>query len=149
MCGKQDLSTYFDYQFHFRKAHNVCEICMVSTESQDDLHRHCQVRNIRLLWSINRLSRIYSIDGMILLFWQGHFEELMCMKCFLTYDDALGFSKHLFNKHEDEHKVCKTCHDKTWPHVFHWCGFTTTGRDSHVCEVCEERFVDFRKYRWD
>ena len=119
VCGKQDLSTYFDYQFHFRKAHNVCEICMVSTESQDDLYRHCQ----------------------------GHFEELMCMKCFLTYDDALGFSKHLFNKHEEEHKVCKTCHDKTWPHVFHWCGFTTDGRDSHVCEVCEERFADFRKYR--
>ena len=42
---------------------------------------------------------------MILLFCQGHFEELMCMKCFLTYDDALGFSKHLFNKHEEEHKV--------------------------------------------
>ena len=118
VCGKQDLSTYFDYQFHFRKAHNVCEICMVTTESQEELYQHCRL----------------------------HFEELMCMKCFLTYDDALGFNKHLFNRHEEEHKVCKVCHDKTWPHVYHFCGMTT-GREKHVCEVCEQGFVDFRKYR--
>ena len=77
-------------QFHFRKAHNVCEICMVTTESQEELYQHCRL----------------------------HFEELMCMKCFLTYDDTLGFSKHLFNKHEEEHKVCKVCHDKTWDELY-------------------------------
>ena len=121
VCGKQDLSSYFDYQFHFRKAHNVCEICLATTGSQEELYQHCRL----------------------------HFQELMCMKCFLTYDDALGFSKHLFNKHEEEHKVCKVCHDKTWPHVYHFCGIQTgTGREGHhVCEVCEERFADFRKYR--
>ena len=123
VCGKQDLSSYFEYQFHFRKAHNVCEICMATTQSQEELYQHCRL----------------------------HFEELMCMKCFLTYDDALGFSKHLFNKHEEEHKVCKVCHDKTWPHVYHFCGIQTgnAGREGghHICEVCEERFVDFRKYR--
>jgi hypothetical protein len=78
----------------------------------------------------------------------------MCMKCFLTYDDALSFSKHLYHKHEEEHKVCRTCHAKTWAHVFHFCvgnGGGNNGsvvkRDSLTCEVCEEKFAEFRKYR--
>jgi hypothetical protein len=28
VCGKQDLTTFLDFQFHIRKVHNVCDICM-------------------------------------------------------------------------------------------------------------------------
>ena len=76
---------------------------------------------------------------------QSHAQELMCMKCFLTYDDKLEFRKHLYYKHEDEHKVCRSCHQKTWPHVYHFCGVK---QSDLVCEVCESDFgTDFKRYR--
>jgi hypothetical protein len=28
MCRKQDLGTFLDFQFHLRKMHNLCEICL-------------------------------------------------------------------------------------------------------------------------
>lgn len=69
----------------------------------------------------------------------------MCMKCFLTYDDKLEFRKHLYYKHEEEHKVCRSCHQKTWPHVYHFC---SVGQSDLICEVCETDFeTDFKRYR--
>ena len=28
-CGKHDLPTFFDFQHHLRKVHNICEICLM------------------------------------------------------------------------------------------------------------------------
>ncbi len=27
-CGKQDITTFLDFQSHLRRSHNICEICM-------------------------------------------------------------------------------------------------------------------------
>ncbi len=118
LCSRQDLSTFLDFQFHVRNVHNTCEICfesMSSADGQEALYAHCLT----------------------------HSQELMCMKCFLTYDDYQAFRKHLFYKHEEESSVCKVCHQKSWPHVYHFCIEPT----SNVCEVCDREFADLKKYR--
>lgn len=115
-CFKPDMGNFLDFQFHLRKNHVVCEICMKIMENQEALLNHCLT----------------------------HAQELMCTKCFLTYDTLLEFRKHLYLKHEQEHKVCKQCHQKTWPHVYHFC-VKPTG--SKVCEVCEQSFDNFKAYR--
>lgn len=33
LCSKQDLGTFLDFQFHLRKMHNVCEICLQVSDS--------------------------------------------------------------------------------------------------------------------
>ena len=43
-----------------------------------------------------------------------HTQELMCKKCFLSFEDSLSFRKHLYFKHENEHQECEQCHQKTW-----------------------------------
>ena len=114
-CYKPDLSTFLDFQKHVRQVHDTCEICLHHSEDQATLHQHCLV----------------------------HSQEQMCMKCFLTYENHQQFRKHLFYKHEEEHQLCSECHQKTWPHVYHFCiepPITT-------CELCDTTFDSFRKYR--
>ena len=73
-----------------------------------------------------------------------HTQELMCKKCFLSFEDSLSFRKHLYFKHENEHQECEKCHQKTWTgFVYHFC----IEPKSNMCEVCEQTFDSFRKYR--
>ena len=98
-----------------RQMHHTCEICLQNFPDQTSLYKHCLT----------------------------HSQELMCMKCFLTYENHQQFRKHLFYKHEEEHQVCEVCHQKTWPHVYHFC----IEPKVTTCEVCEATFDNFRKYR--
>ena len=56
---------------------------------------------------------------------------------------AFQFRKHLFYKHESEHKVCKDCHQKTWQHVYHFC----IQPENQICEVCDKNFENLKQYR--
>jgi hypothetical protein len=114
VCQRQDLSTFLDFQRHVRQTHDTCEICFTQCSSQEELHSHCL----------------------------AHSQELMCMKCFLTYDSHKQFRKHLYYKHEEEHKMCVDCHQKTWQHVYHFCIQPKT----LDCEVCDAHFDNLKKY---
>ena len=74
----------------------------------------------------------------------GHSQELMCMKCLLTYDDAHSFAKHLHYKHAGESKACRLCRRRTWPHVYHFCADVG---DAAACEVCDKEFGVLKPYR--
>ena len=117
LCDNHDLQTFLDFQHHFRKYHNVCEICLLGFECQQSLYDHCQ----------------------------QHSNELMCIKCFRSYDDQQQFRKHLYFDHHSEHDVCKSCYRKTWPHVYHFCLRNVFGEN--ICEVCDQNFDNLQKYR--
>ena len=117
VCDKHDLQTFLEFQHHIRKTHNVCEICLRGCESQEELYEHCI----------------------------QHSNELMCMKCFRAYDDQMQFRKHLYFNHHSEHQICAQCHRKSWPHVYHFC-LNVLAYDN-TCEVCDQSFDDFQKYR--
>lgn len=135
-CGKQDLGTFLEFQLHHRKTHNLCEICLkvssfVIILKRDKLNRY-------LMQPQGGQEELYHHC-------KAHSQELMCMRCLLTFDDLQQFSKHLFLKHEEEHKVCKLCHHKTWPHVYHFC---LPKLDQPMsCEVCDVNFNGLKPYR--
>ena len=93
MCHRVDLSSFLDFQKHIRKEHDTCEICFQTQADQTALHTHCA----------------------------SHDQDLMCMKCFVTFEKADSFRKHMFWKHSSEQAECPTCHTPTWPHVYHFC----------------------------
>ena len=93
VCHRIDLSSFLEFQTHIRKEHNTCEICFQPEKDQKSLHAHCA----------------------------RHDQDLMCMKCFVTFEKADSFRKHMFWKHSNEQKECATCHCPTWPHVYHFC----------------------------
>lgn len=93
VCHRIDLSSFLDFQTHIRKEHNTCEICFQPQACQKSLYEHCA----------------------------SHDQDLMCMKCFVTFEKADSFRKHMFWKHSSEQSECKICHSPTWPHVYHFC----------------------------
>ena len=93
MCHRVDLSSFLDFQKHIRQEHDTCEICFQAQADQTALHTHCAT----------------------------HDQDLMCMKCFVTFEKADSFRKHMFWKHSNEQAECSTCHTPTWPHVYHFC----------------------------
>ena len=115
LCNTQ-LDTFLDFQKHMRQVHNTCEICFASFSSQAELAKHCS----------------------------GHKQELMCMKCFMTYEDSKQFKKHLFFKHAEEAVECGVCYQKTWPWVYHFC---IPVQGPMECEVCDVKLDNFAKYR--
>ena len=117
LCDSHELQTFLDFQHHFRKYHNVCEICLLGFECQQSLYDHCQ----------------------------KHSNELMCIKCFRSYDDQQQFRKHLYFDHHSEHDICKSCYRKTWPHVYHFCLRNVCSEN--ICEVCDRNFENLQKYR--
>lgn len=41
--------------------------------------------------------------------------------------------------------MCRSCHQKTWPHVYHFC---LSQPSDLICEVCETEFgAEFKRYR--
>ena len=112
----QDFSTFLDFQRHLRLSHNTCEICFTSVPNQVALAGHCA----------------------------DHMQELMCMKCFMTYEDSKQFKKHLLAKHAEESVECGACYQKTWSHVYHFCIPIQGALD---CEVCDMSLDSFAKYR--
>lgn len=74
-----------------------------------------------------------------------HSQELMCMKCFLTFDDQNQFRKHLYYEHEAEHHPCSACRRKSWQHVYHFC----IKQETNVCEICDRNFETLQQYRYD
>ena len=115
-CQTHDLSTFLDFQKHLRQSHNTCEICFTSASTQEELAKHCAEHN----------------------------QELMCMKCFMTYEDSKQFKKHLFFKHAEESVECGVCYQKTWSHVYHFC---IPVQGPLECEVCDSSLDTFAKYR--
>ena len=93
VCHRIDLSSFLDFQTHIRREHNTCEICFQLEEDQTSLHAHCAT----------------------------HDQDLMCMKCFVTFEKPESFRKHMFWKHSHEQSDCQICHSPTWPHVYHFC----------------------------
>ena len=93
VCLRVDLHSFLEFQCHIRKEHNICEICFTSFKDQESLLKHCT----------------------------SHDQDMMCMKCFVTFEKAISFRKHLFFKHSGEQKECLNCHCPTWPHVYHFC----------------------------
>ena len=93
VCLRVDLHSFLEFQSHIRKEHNICEICFTSSKDQESLLKHCT----------------------------SHDQDMMCMKCFVTFEKAISFRKHLFFKHSGEQKECLSCHCPTWPHVYHFC----------------------------
>ena len=116
LCQTHDLSTFLDFQKHLRQTHNTCEICFTSVVNQEELSRHCV----------------------------HHLQELMCMKCFMTYEDSKQFKKHLIYKHAEEATECEKCYQKTWAHVYHFC-LRVNG--PQICELCDVNCDTFAKYR--
>ena len=106
VCHRIDLSSFLDFQTHIRKEHNTCEICFQSEQDQAALHAHCA----------------------------NHDQDLMCMKCFVTFEKVESFRKHMFWKHNYEQTDCPSCHCPTWPHVYHFClpNMTVT---CHTCDL--------------
>ncbi|CAB4067934.1 unnamed protein product [Lepeophtheirus salmonis] len=115
VCLRQDLSSFLIFQNHVRRDHNICEICFKCQGSQESLYSHCL----------------------------QHSQELMCMKCFLAYDEYDQFRKHLYFKHYDECRICGICYQKTWPHVYHFCIQDLPSS----CEVCDKKFKSTKQYR--
>ena len=116
-CQTDDLHSFIEFQRHIRQNHDICDVCFASVGSQENLSQHCH---------------------------EEHNQELMCMKCFMTYANYQQFRKHLYYKHDNEHQECEKCHQKTWPSfVYHFCIEPRT----NTCEVCEANFESFRKYR--
>ena len=93
VCLRVDLHSFLEFQNHIRKEHNICEICFTSSKDQEALYKHCI----------------------------SHDQDLMCMKCFVTFEKAISFRKHLFFKHSEEQSECGSCRCPTWPHVYHFC----------------------------
>lgn len=93
VCHRSDLSSFLEFQTHIRREHNTCEICFEAERDQASLHTHCAT----------------------------HDQDLMCMKCFVTFEKVESFRKHMFWKHSQEQADCKVCHSPTWPHVYHFC----------------------------
>ncbi len=112
------LPSFLDFQKHLRSYHIACDVCLQVQDNEESLREHCL---------------------------GAHNQELMCMKCLMSYDSPLQFRKHLFLKHESEADECAKCHDKTWPFAFHFC--VSNDQTSYSCEVCELSCENIRKYR--
>ena len=115
ICHRIDLSSFLDFQTHIRKEHNMCEICFQSEKDQTSLHAHCS----------------------------SHDQDLMCMKCFVTFEKVDSFRKHMFWKHSNEQSECKNCHGPTWPHVYHFC-LPNMSVTCHTCDLILPTAAAFR-----
>ena len=140
MCLRMDLSSFLEFQQHIRSCHHTCEICFQSFPDQRSLYHHLTSTSC------------------------GQ-QDLMCMKCFLTFESAESFRKHLHLKHAAEAIPCGSCWAPTWPHVYHFClpdlpvtcpvcevvlpnsgayrvhHRKHTGATPHVCSVCSKGFI--------
>jgi len=115
VCNKPDLSSFLDFQHHVRKEHHFCEICFTPQTDQSGLYEHCA----------------------------QHEQDLMCMKCFVTFERYESFRKHLFWKHGPDAISCDRCHTPTWPHVYHFC----LPQLPVVCETCDMALPNAAAYR--
>jgi len=115
VCHRIDLSSFLDFQTHIRREHNTCEICFETEQNQVALHRHCS----------------------------SHDQDLMCMKCFVTFEKVESFRKHMFWKHGSEQTDCPTCHCPTWPHVYHFC-LPNLAVPCHNCDLTLPNAAAFR-----
>ena len=137
MCNKMDLSSFLEFQLHIRFHHHTCEICFKNQGDQETLYNHCGT----------------------------HEQDLMCMKCFVTFERPESFKKHLHSKHGSEVVACGQCWAPTWPHVYHFClpdlpvscptceaqlpnsaayrvhQRKHTGATPHICGVCSRGFI--------
>merc|ERR1712142_1203387 len=115
MCHKMDLSSFLEFQLHIRSNHHTCEICFQPQGDQRALFKHCAM----------------------------HEQDLMCMKCFVTFERVESFRKHLHLRHSGETVACGSCWAPTWPHVYHFCL-----PDLAVsCPVCEVSLPNSAAYR--
>ena len=78
---------------HFRKKHNLCELCLEFCDNQTKLAAHVLKHKF------------------------NHF----CYRCCIAYRNKPDIIKHLFWKHGTESKECKRCLQKKWPHIYHFC----------------------------
>ena len=137
MCNKMDLSSFLEFQLHIRSQHHTCEICFQGQGNQRALYHHCA----------------------------QHQQDLMCMKCFVTFERPESFKKHLHSKHATEALPCGSCWAPTWPHVYHFClpdlpvscpaceavlpnsgayrvhRRRHTGATPHACPACSKGFI--------
>jgi len=118
MCHRMDLSSFLDFQRHIRHEHHTCEICFKEQGDQTALHAHCAT----------------------------HDQDLMCMKCFVTFEKADSFRKHMFWKHSAEQSECPACHTPTWPHVYHFC-LPHLPVACHTCELTLPNAAAFKVHQ--
>ena len=115
VCHKMDLSSFIDFQTHIRSAHHTCEICFQPLGDQMKLYDHCAT----------------------------HEQDSFCLSCFVSFEKADSFKKHLVLKHGSDAKECGHCYAPTWPHVYHFCRTDLP----IVCQACHETLPNSSAYR--
>lgn len=104
LCNLENIPSAFRLMVHLRKKHNACDVCLEECYDQSRLSNH--------VWK--------------------HKLHHLCYRCGIAYRNKPDITKHLFWKHGTESVLCKTCLQKKWPHVYHFC----IPPSIFVCEVC-------------
>ena len=115
VCLTTQLSSFLEFQTHMRARHHTCEICFRPLGDQRALHDHCA----------------------------DHDQENFCLQCFVTFEKAESFRKHLAVKHKEEVVVCTKCRAPTWSHVYHFC----LPDLPVMCQACHLTFPSASAYR--
>ncbi|XP_034839842.1 titin homolog [Maniola hyperantus] len=108
-CNIDNISSSFRLMVHLRKIHHTCDVCLEFCQSQARLSNH--------VWK--------------------HKLHHLCYRCGIAYRNKPDITNHLFWKHGTESVLCKTCLQKKWPHVYHFC----TPPAVFVCDECTLQFT--------
>lgn len=109
ICNGTEHFAKYKHLKHLRKIHNTCDICFKVYKDQLQLLEHMN-------W---------------------HPTDYFCYTCDIAFRYKTHFKRHLYEDHGLRSIICKKCHKKKYPFVYHFCGVSL----NFPCDRCKLRFA--------